>query len=39
MRSRYQRARCYAYWRGFALALFVFSLLSTLGGLAGQITS
>jgi len=36
--TRYQRAKRYAFWRGFALALAVFTGWVYLSALAGEIT-
>ncbi len=36
--TRYQRAKRYAFWRGFAIALAVFSGWIYLSALAGGIT-
>lgn len=36
--TRYQRAKRYAFWRGFAIALGVFTGWIYLSALAGKIT-
>jgi len=36
--TRYQRAKRYAFWRGFALALAVFTGWIYLSTLAGEVT-
>ena len=36
--TRYQRAKRYAFWRGFAIALAVFTGWICLSALAGKIT-
>jgi len=38
MASNYQRARRYAYWKGFSIALLVFTGLIYVSALAGSIT-
>ena len=38
MASQYQRARRYAYWKGFAIALLVFTGWIYVSALAGRVT-
>ncbi len=38
MASKYQVARRYAFWRGFAIAIAVFTSWAYLGSFAGSIT-